>query len=171
LNDFEVGLKLHSKKSLYSTHGDFWRKRIVNELLKNPTKTNQICHVLRELNVGIVGGDQEFIQAMEFWGSNFDSSKKLVEKIYQDSIGVSDLGFFAGSMFWFRPDVFKDLLQFDSSDLDFGVEEGKLDGTLAHVFERVLCIFVEKAGYTLAGVNDPEQEIRFLNLNNRTPVN
>ncbi|MNJ59189.1 hypothetical protein D3C77_548580 [compost metagenome] len=54
----------------------------------------------------------------------------------------------AGSMFWFRPEALVALEAILPAYFD--VERGLSDGTLPHAIERLICLLVKKAGYTVS---------------------
>lgn len=59
-----------------------------------------------------------------------------------------DFFFPAGSMFWFKPPALTPLLGLNLGDDDFSPENDEVDGTLAHVVERLFTVAAEKSGYT-----------------------
>jgi len=72
------------------------------------------------------------------WENTFDFSRNLETR------------FAAGSMFWFKPAALFPLLHLPITTNDFELENGSVDGTLAHAMERLLGIIPEQIGYKLA---------------------
>jgi lipopolysaccharide biosynthesis protein len=56
----------------------------------------------------------------------------------------SELGFFAGTMFWARLPAIRDCL--DVPTRWFQLESGQIDGTMAHALERLFCVVPELDG-------------------------
>jgi rhamnosyltransferase len=148
---YEIGLKLHTKKSQYSEKGDFWRKRIIKGLLPNSVEILQICNAISKDSVGIVGGAREFLWGDNYWGSNRDQYDRLLDTFGFNPEVHSDLEFFAGSMFWFKPSIFSKSYNFGDAARGFQGEFGYQDGTPAHAYERLFCKFARFQNYPVVG--------------------
>jgi lipopolysaccharide biosynthesis protein len=59
----------------------------------------------------------------------------------------------AGSMYWFRPEIFSQQVIQNLSTLNFQDEFGQYDGTMAHGFERIVGVLVHKSKYLMVGHN------------------
>lgn len=83
------------------------------------------------------------------WGSNFEITRNLAEKLnIKTNINIhkepiSPLG----TMFWFRPNAMKTLVDYDWNYDDFPAEPNGTDGTLLHGIERIYGIVVQHEGY------------------------
>jgi lipopolysaccharide biosynthesis protein len=55
-------------------------------------------------------------------------------------------------MFWHRPAALAGLRLLELHEDSFPLEMGQTDGTPAHALERVICAFVEQAGFTVSGI-------------------
>jgi lipopolysaccharide biosynthesis protein len=53
-------------------------------------------------------------------------------------------------MYWFRPEIFSREMMQNMSSLIFDEELGQDDGTLAHGFERIVGVLVQKSKYFMA---------------------
>lgn len=101
------------------------------------------------------------------WGSNFINTKKLAEKlklnvdINQEKEPIAPLG----TMFWFRADALKILLDYDWKYEDFPKEPNEVDGTILHAIERIYPFVAQHEGYYSAwGLSDKFARIEITNL-------
>ncbi len=165
---YKVGLKLHTKKSVYSESGSSWRKRILDGLLPSANVIEKIMKKISDSDAGIVGGSKEYLTDSQYWGSNFDSYSDLAHKLIRIDASKEGLEFFAGSMFWFKPSAFalSALIPFDGNFL----ENGSQDGTLAHAFERIFCKIARNSGYRVYGSNNLDTDISKIITQNTVPV-
>jgi lipopolysaccharide biosynthesis protein len=125
--------KIHSKKSLHREDGDKWRNHLIQSLMGSKHRINKAKKMLDD-NAGIVVAKGNVFKYSEWIGSNKDMIKSFSKKT---SINLpKDFTFPAGSMFWFKPDIMRPLVEnFDDSLLPF--EDGQIDGTKAHAVERL----------------------------------
>jgi lipopolysaccharide biosynthesis protein len=172
LDGYLAVLKLHSKKSKYSSLGGEWRKQLFGRVIGDSLTIRRTLQLFEEGDVGIVGPHQFYLSHDSFWGANYENVKRLLILTgHLEPDHEPKLGFFAGSMFWFTPKAIRYLKKIPEEILDFEPECGKQDGTLAHAIERVFCSVVKTAGYkvtsvSLAGVDISETDTQ----GNRVPV-
>ena len=57
----------------------------------------------------------------------------------------------AGSMYWFRPEIFSREIIQKLSTLVFEEELGQTDGTMAHGVERIVGVLVKNSKYLMVG--------------------
>ena len=166
-------LKLHTKKSKYSAKGGEWRSLLYSKVIGGAITARKICSIFENQIVGMVGPHDFYLTNEKFWGANFSLIKNILieTKLLEDG-GDPELGFFAGSMFWFSPKALLPLKNLKNSSLEFEVENGKQDGTLAHAFERVFAAISRKSGYIVTSIEcNKLQDIEQTNtLSNRVPV-
>jgi rhamnosyltransferase len=120
----------------------------------------------------MVGIGQYYLSHEQYWGADKDNVIKLLLEmnvVKQDE--EPQLGFFAGSMFWFKPLALSPLKTISADHLIFPPENGMQDGTLAHAVERVFCNVSRQQGFAvtsllLAGVDITNVET----VNNKVPV-
>ena len=107
LSPYEKILKIHTKRSTYSSEGEAWRKKIYDELLGNSRIIKSVLNLFQTKNIGIIGPHYYYLTHPQFWGADKEKARILLEdmeiKFPNDEI---PLGFFAGSMFWFNPSAF-----------------------------------------------------------------
>ena len=83
------------------------------------------------------------------WRGNYDMVKKLAEelKIYvpieKEKPPIAPYG----TMFWFRPEAMKPLLQKEWIYEDFPEEPNEMDNTILHAIERIYPFAVQQSGY------------------------
>ncbi len=145
LDQYSAVLKLHSKQSKYSDRGNEWRTRLLFQLLPSPNKIAEIISSLKD-GTAIIGPQADYLSNERFWGANRDRLKALINQCGYDGAQIQ-LGFFAGTMFWFNPKMIRAVfLGLVKSSFEFETEKGQQDGTLAHVLERGLTELARLAG-------------------------
>ena len=169
---YDAVLKIHSKKSKYSDQGDHWRRELLQSLTGTSYKALQSIRLLREGGSGIVGPHGNYLTHSRFWGANQASVNHLLTASGCLPEGsLAELGFFAGSMFWFRPEALAPLRRLQESDLDFAPENGLQDGTLAHALERTFAAVARSEGFTATSIYLDGQDIHDPSTRtNRVPV-
>jgi rhamnosyltransferase len=172
LDHYAAVLKLHSKKSTYSASGDFWRRKLYGALLGNSLIVRRILKMMGTGGVGIIGPHEFYLSNGNFWGANRLTVQRILHlcgALEKDA--APELGFFAGSMFWFAPQALRSLKSLPLSEFSFEPERGMQDGTLAHALERVFCPVARAAGYTTSSVALEGSEINAMDCSeNRVPV-
>jgi lipopolysaccharide biosynthesis protein len=153
LDGYAACLKLHGKKSTYSDRGAAWRRQIYGDLLGTSLVARQALALFDDPGVGMVGSWRYFLSHPRFWGANEDRLRELLEATGLE--GKPDepaLAFYAGSMFWFRPQALVSIAKLPESVLAFEEEAGQQDGTLAHACERAFALVAGRAGYRSTAV-------------------
>jgi len=101
---------------------------------------------VRDSKIGIIVPKGNVFEYKDWIGSNNDMVEAFALK---NNIKITDdFTFPSGSMFWFKPVVFKQLYK----NIDFTVfntENGQLDGTMAHSIERIFGLLCHANGYNL----------------------
>ncbi len=150
LDPYTAVLKLHTKRSKYSSNGDFWRREIYRGVLGGSKLTRSITELLEQPNVGMVGIERYYLSHEKYWGADKENVTQLLLEmgvIKQDE--EPQLGFFAGSMFWFKPQALTPLKIISNEHLVFEPENGMQDGTLAHAVERIFCQVARHQGFVV----------------------
>lgn len=138
--DFEsyrMVLKLHTKKSKYSALGASWRKDIYTGLIPSSATINTLKNVFFSERVGIAANFNSYLSSSQYWGANRERVERYCSLMNVDS-SEQELFFVGGTMFWFSPKALYPLVNIIDLEL-FEEENGQQDGTLAHVFERLVC--------------------------------
>jgi rhamnosyltransferase len=172
LDGYLAVLKLHSKKSKYSSQGAEWRKQLLSKVVGNSLMIRQTLQLFEQGNIGLVGPHQFYLSHDSFWGANYENVKHLLNLTgHHESSAEPKLGFIAGSMFWFYPKAFAHLKDIPEESLDFQPECGMQDGTLAHAIERIFCSVAMDAGYKVTSVSLAGQDFSEIDTqHNRVPV-
>lgn len=146
-------VKIHTKKSPHLPNGVEWQQNMLQKMLGSPEMVAQIKAAFdQHPNWGVVAPQGHVAPHNYFLKSNIDNLLRLAKSV---GIPTDTINFFfvAGSMFWFRPQALEMLLDTGVSLQDFEIENGQLDGTLAHAFERFFGMVAGYSGYQLAESN------------------
>lgn len=141
--------KLHAKRSLHRADGDRWRESFLDQLLGSPERVGMILQAFsQDATLGLVGPAGHWLDYQRYWGYPASRPEHLRE--LADELGVTPeqfdaLHFFAGSMFWCRPEALAPMYDAITPD-DFDVELGQIDGTLAHELERLFAAICVSTG-------------------------
>ncbi|MGV2929486.1 glycosyltransferase [Vreelandella venusta] len=135
LQRYDWCLKLHTKQGVTAVAKQ-WRDALLESVLPAADDLRNLVAYLRsDSSLRLAGPRQLFMsqQAMQF------GNRPWLEKLCPQ-LGVplhEDWGFFAGSMFWFRPQALADVASL-ANTLTFEPESGAQDGQLAHALERLV---------------------------------
>ena len=144
---YDAVLKIHTKRSPHLRDGDIRRQLLFLMLAGEPNATRRALAAFNDPHVGMIGWKASFRTEQPFWMANRPRVEALVSAMKTDQL--ARLGFFEGSMFWFRPKALEPLRRLNLSVEDFEPEAGQLDGTLHHAVERAFTIAAWSAGYTV----------------------
>jgi lipopolysaccharide biosynthesis protein len=173
LDNYLAVLKIHSKKSIYSPEGSKWRSELYRSVVGESSVVRRIILLFETGMIGMVGPTHYYLtNSAKFWGANFDNVKNiLISTNRYDCDYEPKLGFFAGSMFWFSPKAFEDIKSLPDSMINFEIEDGRQDGSLAHAYERLFCIMTRASGFVVTSADLAGSDIAELDLsNNNVPV-
>lgn len=154
-DNIQFFLKVHTKRSLHRQDGEDWRRYIYNQLLSKSGFISALYKFMATDNkkVGLVSPDHHVLSLLDYIGGNELALKALCDK-YQVAFDENQIyHFIAGSMFYARMEVFDYIRDLDLESLKFDTENGQIDGTLAHVFERYFGILTISQGYSIQEIN------------------
>jgi len=147
LDRYDAVCKIHSKKSVYHDGGSQWRDDLMKSLLGSSHTVLKILEAFdKNPSCGIVGPEKAYLCNAQFWGGNEERLRVLAAETQIEDARIR-LGFFAGTMFWFRPAALSSLKARKIALSEFDPEAGQRDATLAHVIERLFVLWIEQAGY------------------------
>jgi len=146
IREYEFALHLHTKRSLhYGTARSDWMGYCVESLLENTAKIQDLFHRHKDISI-IFPEPPDFLKAQMNWGHNFNRVKALMEMLGHKLSVTDRLDFPAGSMFWFRTEDLRPIFDLKISTYLFECENGQVDGTLAHAYERLFGAYVLSTG-------------------------
>ncbi|GLO04313.1 TPA: rhamnan synthesis F family protein [Pseudomonas putida] len=144
IKQYEFALHLHTKKSLhYGTARSDWMEYCLEALLGNVSKVEDIFR--NHKNAAIVFPEPpDFLKEQMNWGHNYHRTKALMSFLNCELEITDRLDFPAGSMFWFRTKDLMPIFELSISPFLFEEENGQVDGTLAHAYERLFGMYAIK---------------------------
>jgi lipopolysaccharide biosynthesis protein len=151
--EWDVVLKLHTKRSDHREDGDAWRDELLDDLLA-PDAYARITSAFRSDELlGMVGPARHRLATTAYIGANGERVADVGRRLGVESLD-SDASFFAGTMFYVRLAALGPLTALGLEPHDFEPEAGQIDGTLAHALERCFPLAVESAGFTVRATSD-----------------
>lgn len=137
--------KIHGKKSFRAGQptylGEVWRRHLVGELISDPQSIMTIAQRFRnDQTLGILGPERVRLPSARVTRI-IEDDKGLLLKLMKERFGTTAPGrltFFAGTMFWFRPEAFAVFRKPPEGGWSFPPEPVSEVGSLAHALERLL---------------------------------
>jgi lipopolysaccharide biosynthesis protein len=146
---FELGLKLHTKRSKHRADGEDWRRYMMDSLLGGEGGTPAALRLMeRDHELGLVAPLAHLLPLEGRIALNRRAMRRVADRmdIPLDFEELTRKRFAAGSMFWFRRKALRPFAETVLDDL-FPKEKGQLDGTAAHAVERLFALVCERSGY------------------------
>ena len=153
-DEYEYVLKLHTKgQSKQRLNGVnfkewLWRDLLVKALLKSRSRFTACIRLLEtQSDIGMLCS-YELYKDMD--GVLPEECEMLQNEAERISLEVTDEYFCAGTIFLARLDAFRKLKEIEFSEESWGnLNKSHGNGTLAHVYERILCLLVVDEGYRI----------------------
>lgn len=144
LSRYRCICKLHTKRSPHLHDGDAWRRSLVESVLPGPATSQLLERFIRDPRAGVLVVAGQRLAGQRWWGTNWRRAVELLERvdIHPEQAALS---FAAGSIYWLKPEVIKEIARLGLQAEDFEAEQGATDGTTAHAFERALGYLVADA--------------------------
>lgn len=147
LDQYDVILFIHGKKSEFSPILADWREYIFDALIGTRDRTQSILSSFQDIpELGMIAPEHFGPVKGVGWRDNLKIADGLCTKLLGDKYAFNYLDFPSGSMFWCRPAALKPLLDLNLMVDEFPAEQGQTDGTLAHAIERFFFASCELAG-------------------------
>lgn len=147
LDGYDAVLKLHTKRSPHLIDGETRRKLLFAMLCGGPSVAARVLAAFEHPATGMVGWRFCYRTGRSYWMKNEARVREIASRMGADR--VARLGFFEGSMFWFRPAALAALRELHLNCEDFEPEARQLDGTLHHAIERCFTIAAWARGYVV----------------------
>lgn len=146
---YRLGCKIHSKKSNHLGRGEAWRRALLDGLL-GPIALSRLAEgFFAESRIGMAGASEAWLSLAE--RQHIDRCEARMGEIGA-LLGLQDApmrGFFAGTMFWFRPEALAGCARLSAEHDLFEPELGQVDGMAAHAMERLFAVMAEAAGFAV----------------------
>lgn len=149
---YDAVLKLHTKRSPHLLDGEIRRKLLFSVLAGERGATSRILSLFETPTIGIVGWQACYREAAPYWMGN-EARVRTLAALMEVPDGAVRLGFFEGSMFWFRPAALSRLRRLQLSQENFEPEMRQLDQTLHHALERCFTISAWADDYIVCGLD------------------
>lgn len=157
--EYDYALRVHSKKSPQNDYnnGQLFKSHMFDNLLCSP---GYVAHVLRLFEDNPTLGMAfppvvhiGFPTLGHAWFTNRGPAQEWAKKLgitttFDRSTPVAPYG----TMFWFRPEALRDLVEHEFAWSDYPAEPGHNDGGLAHVQERLLAYAAMNAGFHVRSI-------------------
>lgn len=158
LDAYTCVLKLHGKKSAYSAKGNTWRTELLNGLIGEAARCAAIIDAfMADETLGIAAPAEQYVSSDQYWGGNRESMKAIARRMGAPTL-ADKLFFVAGTMFWYRPKALNALVHAVPLD-QFEPERGQRDATMAHAFERMVCLAAQASGFRCAPAEHPTESL------------
>jgi lipopolysaccharide biosynthesis protein len=139
-------LKLHTKRSPHLLDGEVRRKLLFLMLCGQERAVARTLASFVDPAVGMAGWAYCWRYAPPYWMANRARAEDIGQRMGAPEAALH-LGFFEGSMFWFRPKALAHLRALGLRTEDFEPESGQTDGTLHHAIERCFTMSAWSGGY------------------------
>jgi hypothetical protein len=146
LAPYRAVCKLHSKRSPHRADGAEWRRALLAGVLGPPEATAaRLARFLEDPRAGLWVASGHLHAGDHWWGINRPRAEALLARAGL-ALPPGPLRFPAGSIYWARAEVLAQLAGLGLRATDFEPEQALVDGTTAHVVERLMGALAAAAG-------------------------
>lgn len=132
---YDAVCKIHTKKG--RTEPATWRHLLLNAVLGGRPLVGRIIRSFsKDPTLALVGARDFYLDGEKFSRDNRAAVERLYGDLYPHGPRPRRWGFFAGTMFWFRPGLFDRLGELLGDRYDFEASAAN-DGLIAHGVERM----------------------------------
>ncbi|MBB3809133.1 lipopolysaccharide biosynthesis protein [Pseudochelatococcus contaminans] len=156
LPPYDIGLKLHTKRSPHRDDGAEWRRFLTRSLLSrggNGPGPMALQTLRTEPHLGLIAPEGHLLPLQGRLALNEKPMAAMLSAlgIFMRTSELHEGRFAASTMFWFRAEA---LSPFSAAELDplFENEAAQLDGTAAHAAERLFVKVCESQGFAASSM-------------------
>ena len=135
--NFEIILKLHTKKSMHLKRNLEWRNDLYSKLISGDSPSRLLALFKQYPHLGLIAPAGHIQPMSLYYGANAARLKELCIRMGVEEDRLRDYIFIAGSMFAIRAKALEPLLSLGLKECDFEPESRQTDGTMAHALERI----------------------------------
>jgi lipopolysaccharide biosynthesis protein len=135
-----VVLKLHTKKSNHLHRKLQWRTAIFDELTGEEKMKHALATFHDDPQVGMIAPLNNILSMHLHYGANGAKVHEIARRLGLSDHQLRAMPFIAGSMFWANTKVLAPIIDLQLTAEDFEPEAEQVDGTMAHVIERVFTL-------------------------------
>ncbi|MGE0049050.1 MAG: rhamnan synthesis F family protein [Acidithiobacillus sp.] len=159
LEEYNIILKAHTKKSSHLTDGSKWAEVHLKYNIGDKSCFKWVSTAFDELeSVGMIFHDRVSMFSDADIGNN-PNMLDFAKLFGIDNLCRTKWDFSAGTMFYVRGAALSYLKSLNLGSDIFEDEKNQLDGTLAHSFERLFPLFIKKSGYDILSADYPTTKI------------
>ncbi len=149
LSGYEAVCKLHTKKSPHRQDGEVWRDCLISGLLIGRETGAMLSRFAERGDAMVWVADGQHYDDKRWWSVNMAPAKNILRRLEITLCEDPDLSFPAGSMYWIKPEMIEMFRGLRLTQSDFESEQGQVDGTLAHAFERAVGFIALESGHQI----------------------
>lgn len=143
LQQYQLCLKVHTKKGLTQV-AEKWCNLLLDGVVSSAAQAEQIINLFNDnADLAMAGTAPLLLSAQTTMFKNQQNVDHYARLMALSTL--EDWGYFAGTMFWFRPAAFAPLLPY-LAQMQFQPEQGLIDGGLEHALERLLGLIACRTG-------------------------
>ncbi|WP_136635905.1 glycoside hydrolase family 99-like domain-containing protein [Pseudooceanicola onchidii] len=156
---YDAVCKIHTKKSPHRTDGVTWRRHLVDGILPGTGTAQRLSRFVEDRDAAMLVADGQSYDLDRWWGSNKAKTEAMLRRVEIDLPRDTAL-FPAGSIYWLKPLMIGMIRGLRLTEDLFEVEQGQIDGTLAHAFERGIGVLASAAGQKVREVSALSRDYR-----------
>ena len=149
VDNYEYFCHIHSKKTRTNDHGNEWRTYIFKHLFGSEAYLKRLFACFEnDKQLGLIMPETyPVLELQAEWGGNREGCNALLRRMGIAKELPEVPVFPVGNMFWARSAAVKRLFQLGLTQMDFPVENGQVNATIAHQIERCWVYIAQAAGY------------------------